>query len=90
MKFAGDLFDIKGFHSVVLDNGAVPLDVLHDLVEEWIHEQVEGTFYCWFKQYFICKYIQHTTYTCPTNTSNIQKGSRRKSNDLFESVSPVY
>ena len=49
----------------------------------------EGLDRSWFKQYFIPKYIQYTTYTCTTNTSNIQKGSRRKSNDLFESVSQI-
>ena len=28
-------FDIKGFHDAVLESGAVPLDLLGDLVEEW-------------------------------------------------------
>ena len=38
----------------------------------------------WFKQYFIrIIYIHDTTYTSTTNTRNIQKVSRRKSNDLF-------
>lgn len=32
----GDKFDIRKFHDVVLVNGAVPLNVLEDMVEEWI------------------------------------------------------
>ncbi len=32
----GSRFDIKDFHSVVLDGGAVPLDVLEERVEAWI------------------------------------------------------
>ena len=32
----GDRFDIRDFHAVVLENGAVPLDVLDDLVDEYI------------------------------------------------------
>ena len=32
----GDNFDIKKFHSIVLDNGIPPLFVLEDLVNEWI------------------------------------------------------
>lgn len=35
----GDGFDIRAFHDVILANGAVPLDVLEDLVEAWITEQ---------------------------------------------------
>jgi len=31
----GDRFDIKGFHDAVLASGAVPLDLLADLVTEW-------------------------------------------------------
>ncbi len=32
----GDKFDIRAFHDVVITNGAVPLDVLEELVNEWI------------------------------------------------------
>ena len=35
----GDGFDIKGFHDVVLTNGAVPLSVLETVVNAWIAEQ---------------------------------------------------
>ena len=31
----GERFDIKGFHSAVLDGGAMPLDVLDRVVREW-------------------------------------------------------
>ncbi len=32
----GDSFDVRGFHGTVLSNGAVPLDVLQLLVDQWI------------------------------------------------------
>ena len=32
----GDRFNLKDFHTVVLENGAVPLTVLEQLVDEWI------------------------------------------------------
>jgi uncharacterized protein (DUF885 family) len=34
----GDKFDIRGYHEVVLSNGAVPLSVLEDLVDDWVAE----------------------------------------------------
>jgi uncharacterized protein (DUF885 family) len=35
----GDKFDIREFHAVVLENGAVPLGVLEDLVDAYIAEK---------------------------------------------------
>ncbi|MFT4854416.1 MAG: hypothetical protein ACI9YR_002817, partial [Bacteroidia bacterium] len=35
----GDTFDIKEFHDVVLKNGAVPLDILERLVDNYIREK---------------------------------------------------
>ncbi len=32
----GDKFDIRAFHDTVLENGAIPLNVLEDKVTEWI------------------------------------------------------
>ncbi|XP_060588530.1 uncharacterized protein LOC132743946 [Ruditapes philippinarum] len=38
MDALGPKFDIRDFHSVVLDNGAIPLSVLERLIDEWIVE----------------------------------------------------
>ncbi len=35
----GERFDLRRFHNAVIDNGAVPLDVLDRLMEEWIAGQ---------------------------------------------------
>lgn len=32
----GDLFDIRDFHSVILVNGGMPLNLLEQLVDDWI------------------------------------------------------
>ena len=35
----GDAFDVRYFHDKVLENGAVPLSVLEDMVKDWIAEE---------------------------------------------------
>jgi uncharacterized protein (DUF885 family) len=35
----GDRFDIRDFHGVVLENSAVPLDMLEELVDAWIAQR---------------------------------------------------
>ena len=32
----GEKFDIRKFHTIVLDQGIVPLFVLEDIIDEWI------------------------------------------------------
>ena len=36
----GDKFDIREFHRVVLDDGALPLSILEDKVDRWIASQI--------------------------------------------------
>ncbi|VUD64812.1 hypothetical protein TDB9533_03408 [Thalassocella blandensis] len=38
-KALGDAFDICEFHDVILKNGAVPLDILEGLVDQWIKQK---------------------------------------------------
>ena len=35
----GPKFDLRKFHSAVLDNGALPLTVLESVIDQWIAEQ---------------------------------------------------
>jgi len=36
MDSLGDQFDLRDFHDVVLKNGAVPLDILERIIDEYI------------------------------------------------------
>jgi len=38
----GDQFDIRKFHNVILTSGSVPLDILEDIVRQYIAEQKAG------------------------------------------------
>jgi uncharacterized protein (DUF885 family) len=39
----GDKFDIRAFHDAVLENGAIPLDVLENHINEWIVSEKNKT-----------------------------------------------
>jgi len=38
----GEDFDIREFHNVVLTNGSVPLDILEDLVKQYVSDKKES------------------------------------------------
>ena len=38
----GEKFDLRDFHSIVLDHGIVPLFVLEDLIDQWIEESLSA------------------------------------------------
>jgi len=38
----GDNFDIREFHDVILMNGAIPLPILEDVIDQWIAEQLSA------------------------------------------------
>ena len=37
----GDKFDLREFHNTVLKNGAVPLDILEDIINDYISRTLE-------------------------------------------------
>lgn len=39
----GPRFDLRRFHNAVIDNGALPLDTLERLIDEWIQDQRAST-----------------------------------------------
>ncbi|HEY71125.1 MAG TPA: DUF885 domain-containing protein [Anaerolineae bacterium] len=39
MEQLGDAFDIREFHDVILSNGSVPLEILEEIVTDWIATQ---------------------------------------------------
>jgi uncharacterized protein (DUF885 family) len=43
MDELGDKFDLRDFHDVVLKNGAVPLDILDRLIDDYIKATLETT-----------------------------------------------
>ena len=41
-KELGEKFDIREFHDQVLDNGALPLDILENRIKEWVSAKKNG------------------------------------------------
>ncbi len=39
----GSLYDIKDFHSEIIGNGSMPVDILHSVVDKYITRQLTGT-----------------------------------------------
>jgi uncharacterized protein (DUF885 family) len=42
-KKLGNQFDLKEFHNVVLKNGAIPLDILEEIIDDYISETLENS-----------------------------------------------
>ncbi|OGO12285.1 MAG: hypothetical protein A2Y53_07265 [Chloroflexi bacterium RBG_16_47_49] len=42
MDELGEQFDLKEFHNVLLGNGALPLDILDQVITGYIQSEVEG------------------------------------------------
>ncbi len=42
-KRLGNKFDLRQFHDVMLTSGALPLDVLEELVDRWIKSKQNGS-----------------------------------------------
>jgi uncharacterized protein (DUF885 family) len=42
-KQLGDRFDIRAFHDAIVDQGAMPMDMLESRTKEWIAEQKAKT-----------------------------------------------
>ncbi|MBW1294484.1 DUF885 domain-containing protein [Aquimarina litoralis] len=40
-KLGNEVFDIREFHDIILTNGAVPLTILEELVDEWIESKTD-------------------------------------------------
>ena len=38
----GEAFDIRGFHSAILNGGAMPLSILEEKIERWIAAEKAG------------------------------------------------
>jgi uncharacterized protein (DUF885 family) len=39
----GEKFDVRAFHDQVIDNGALPLDVLGSVIHQWVADQKAGS-----------------------------------------------